>query len=137
MKFNLKTQKFIVTEKDTRRQIRSYLRTTGMFCSELKKVNPFVLQKVLKKEVLNFLWWNHQGLGSYRGIPDMAGRYLGHPFWIETKAPKGKVSEEQKAFISLIEPHGDKVFVAFSFEAWRMEWEAWIKRVKAGTWRSE
>jgi len=108
MKFNKRGQ-LVLTEKDTRKQCCSYLKALGVYW-----------------------WWNLQGLGAYKGIPDIEGRYKGYSFWVEFKAPKGRVSEHQEKFIQRVKEHGDQVFVAFSFEVFRMEWESWVKQIKAG-----
>ncbi len=103
----------LTTEKDVREPIQEYLTKQGV------------------------LWWsNVQKPGrKYRikkGKPDIEGRWKGFAFWVEVKKPKGVVSESQIDFHEKVRQHGDKIFVAFSFEAFRMEWEAWLRDVKAG-----
>lgn len=58
-----------------------------------------------KKEIRDWLTWNGwfvfpilQGLGAYKGIPDLEAIKGGIVLFIEVKAPKGKLSESQEKF---------------------------------------
>jgi len=55
--------------------------------------------------------------GLRKGLPDMFLIINKKPFFIEMKAPQGKVSEEQKEWIECInECEGIKAFVCYGFE---------------------
>ena len=72
-----------LTETDIRRQVRDYLRIRGWF-------------------VFHIL----QGLGSYRGIPDLTAVKNGRTVWIELKRPRGVQSDYQKQFQADLEAAG-------------------------------
>lgn len=132
MKLNKKNE-LVLSEKDVRKQIKGYLQAQGFYVKPLKNLHPLMVERIMKGNYpLAFLWYNHQGLGSYRGLPDMAGYFQGHYFWIETKKPKGKLSPTQEIFITIARAHGAKVFVAYSFEGFKMEWDSWVVKIKAG-----
>ena len=81
-------------EKDITKQIRSVLKTFGIFH-----------------------WKVWQGLGSTPGVPDIVGilkdgRFLG----IEVKTEKGRLSDHQIRFIKNIQDAGGIAFVARSLE---------------------
>lgn len=92
--------KIKVTEKMTRKQICGYLKAMGIS-----------------------YWWNLQGLGSFRGLPDIEGFHKKKHFYIEVKAPKGVLSEHQKAFKEAAEEEGEIVIVAHSYEEFEEEWK--------------
>jgi Holliday junction resolvase len=63
-----------------------------------------------------FHWKEHGGLGSAPGVPDLVGCYKGCMFAIEVKAPRGRVSPQQQAFIDNINAAGGIAFVAWSID---------------------
>lgn len=79
-----------IKEKDITKQIRDYLNAKGIF---------------------HYKVW--QGLGSAKGVPDIAGVLKGgRALYIEIKTPKGVVSEYQQDFINRVTELGGLVFVA-------------------------
>ena len=70
-------------ESEIRRQIQDYLRLRGWFCF-------YILQ----------------GLGSYRGAPDLIAVKNGRVIFIELKTSRGRQSEHQKKFQADLEAHG-------------------------------
>ena len=99
-----KKGRIIVTEAMTLKQVRSYLKALGVFH-----------------------WRNHQSLASFKGLPDLEGVHRKQHFYIEVKAPKGKLSEHQEKFIKTVMNEGERVFVAFGFDGFRMEFDCWRK----------
>jgi len=91
--------KIVPTEADIKRQIREYL----------------------KLHQIKF-WWNLQGLGCFRGIPDYEGVYKRQHFYIEVKSPKGTLSEAQGAFKEMVEQEGEPVMVCNSFDRFLELW---------------
>jgi len=59
-------------------------------------------------------WHNLQGLGSYKGMPDITAIKKGVIIWIEAKAPKGIQSPHQIAFQDMIESNGGHYILAKS-----------------------
>ena len=45
-----------------------------------------------------FHYHNLQGIGSYKGLSDMAMHYKGQVHYLELKTPKGKLSPYQEVF---------------------------------------
>ena len=45
-----------------------------------------------------FWFYNLQGLGAFKGIPDMCMFFRGKALFLEIKTPKGKLSYHQKIF---------------------------------------
>lgn len=81
-------------EKDITKQIRSLLKTFGIFHYK-----------------------NHGGLGSAPGLPDITGCLSdGRGFWIEVKTDRGVLSDHQKRFIDNINSAGGLAFVARSVD---------------------
>lgn len=72
-----------VTETDIRRQIQDYLRIRGWF-----------------------VFYNLQGLGSYRGISDLTAVRAGRVLFIELKTARGRQSDYQKQFQADLEAAG-------------------------------
>ncbi len=64
-----------ITETDIRRQVRDYLRIKGWF-----------------------VFYVLQGLGAYRGIPDLIAVKNGRALFIELKTARGRQSDHQKKF---------------------------------------
>ena len=58
----------------------------------------------------------HQSLGSEKGIPDLCAIREGQTCWIDVKAPKGRLSEHQEAWLQDLEDHGGWYIVARSVE---------------------
>ena len=96
-----KKGKIVLSEAEIRKQIRGYL--------EWHKV---------------FFWHNLQGLGCYKGLPDLEGIDVqrGH-FYIEIKSGEGELSEKQEEFKEIVERLGETVFVPHSYEEFVKEWE--------------
>ena len=65
----------MTTETLIKQNIRRYLGIKGWFCFPVR-----------------------QGLGSYKGIPDLIACKGGVTLFLEVKSPKGKQSEYQKRF---------------------------------------
>ena len=72
-----------VTETDIRRQIQDYLRIRGWF-----------------------VFYILQGLGAYKGIPDLIAVKNGRVLFIELKTPRGRQSDHQKKFQADLEAAG-------------------------------
>ena len=53
-----------------------------------------------------FFWYNLQGIGAYKGIPDLIAVHKGKTYGIEVKTPKGKLSTWQQAFRLNLEENG-------------------------------
>jgi len=84
----------LLKEKDITHQIRSVLKTFGIFHYK-----------------------NHGGLGSAPGLPDITGCLKdGRGFWIEVKTDKGRLSPHQERFIQNINDAGGLAFVARSVD---------------------
>ncbi len=64
-----------MTETDIRRQVQDYLRWRNWF-----------------------VFYVLQGLGAYRGIPDLIAVKCGRVLFIELKTPRGRQSDHQKQF---------------------------------------
>jgi len=72
-----------VTETDIRRQIQDYLRIRGWF-----------------------VFYILQGLGAYKGIPDLIAVKNGRVLFIELKTARGRQSDYQKQFPADLEAAG-------------------------------
>lgn len=72
--------------------------------------------KRLLKSLGIFHFHNLQGLGAYKGIPDIMGSYKGRWFVIEVKSPKGRVSEHQKTFLEQVKSEGHIIIVAYGID---------------------
>lgn len=72
-----------ITENDIKRQCKDYLSAKGYFHFHIL-----------------------QGMGSYKGIPDIIAIKDNRVLFLEIKRPTGKQSEYQKAFQQNIEDHG-------------------------------
>jgi Holliday junction resolvase len=80
-------------ETAIKQQIRDYLRVTGWF------VFPVL-----------------QGVGAYRGIPDMIATKAGQTVFLEVKTAKGKLSEHQEKFRVDLTLAGGRYVVARSVD---------------------
>jgi penicillin-binding protein-related factor A (putative recombinase) len=78
-------------EADITRSIRYYLKSRNIF---------------------HFKQW--QGLGSAKGVSDIIGIFNGRFLAIEVKTKRGKLSEQQQAFIDKVNIEGGIAFVARS-----------------------
>lgn len=59
---------------------------------------------------------HHGGLGGAKGVSDIIGIYKGRFLAIELKAPRGYLSDDQKAFLAAVEAQGGIAFMAKSVE---------------------
>jgi Holliday junction resolvase len=84
--------KKVTPETLVKREIRSGLKYTGWFCFHVL-----------------------QGMGAYKGIPDMIAVRRGVTIYIEAKAPKGTQSDDQKEFQRRLEAAGGCYVLARSF----------------------
>ncbi len=82
-----------ITESDITRQIRDYLKACKIFH-----------------------WKVWQGLGSEKGVADIIGIYRGIPLAIEVKAPNGKLSVSQDAFLANFKREGGVAIIARSVD---------------------
>ena len=53
-----------------------------------------------------FCFYVLQGLGAYKGIPDLIAVKNGRVLFIELKTPRGRQSEYQRKFQADLEAHG-------------------------------
>ena len=88
-----KLTKLKITENDVKRVVKDYLNIKGYF-------NFHILQ----------------GIGSFKGIPDIIAIKAGRVLFLEIKKPKGKQSEYQKQFQIFIEGHGGEYYIVRSLE---------------------
>lgn len=77
----------------------------------------------VKREIKDWLTingWFHfpvtQGLGSYPGIPDRIAIKNGIVLFIECKAEKGKLSQNQIQFAIDVKKHGGDYVLAYGYE---------------------
>lgn len=82
-----------ITEKNVTKSIRDLLKTLGVFHFK-----------------------QFQSLGSVPGVPDIIGIYQGRFLGIEVKAPKGKPSPMQVAFLDNIRKQGGIAILAYSVD---------------------
>jgi len=73
----------MLSENEIKKQVKDYLNATGWF-------NFHVLQ----------------GMGAYKGIPDIIAIKNNRVLFLEIKRPGGKQSEHQRQFQIFIEGHG-------------------------------
>ncbi|MBA7569206.1 VRR-NUC domain-containing protein [Candidatus Atribacteria bacterium 1244-E10-H5-B2] len=85
--------KFKISENDIKHQVKSYLNIKGWF-------NFHILQ----------------GLGAFRGIPDMIAVKAGRVIFLEIKKPGGKLSEHQQRFKETMGGAGGEYYVVRSLE---------------------
>jgi Holliday junction resolvase len=82
-----------ITENDVKRVVKDYLSAKGFFHFHIL-----------------------QGLGSYKGIPDMVAIKKGRVLFLEIKKPTGKQSEHQKEFQQNIEYQGGEYILVRCLE---------------------
>ena len=82
-----------ITETDIRRQVRDYLQLRQYFCF-------YVLQ----------------GLGAYKGIPDLIAVRDGRVIFIELKTARGRQSDYQKKFQADLEAAGGEYVLCRGIE---------------------
>ena len=82
-----------ITENDIKRQVKNYLDVKGFFHFHIL-----------------------QGLGAFRGIPDMIAVRKGRVIFLEIKKPGGKLSEHQQRFKETIRGAGGEYHVVRSLE---------------------
>ncbi len=82
-----------ITETDIRRQVQYYLRLKGWF-----------------------VFYNLQGLGSYRGISDLIAVRDGRVLFIELKTARGRQSDHQKKFQADLEHAGGEYILCRGVE---------------------
>lgn len=85
-----------------------------------RKITP---EKQVQNGVLRLLkfhgWYaerNQQGLGSKPGRPDLQAIKKGVTIYVECKAPKGSLSDNQKKYIEMLREHGAIVYVVKDVE---------------------
>jgi len=76
-------------------------------------------ENAIKRQIKDWLKWNGwfsfpilQGLGSYKGIPDLIAIKDGVVLFIEVKAPKGRLTPNQKQFRQDLVEHGGIYVIA-------------------------
>ena len=83
-----------------------------------RRVTPETAVKSEIKRWLNLFgwrcWYNLQGLGAYKGIPDITAIRKGVVIWIEVKSDRGIQSPAQKGFQDMIERAGGYYILARS-----------------------
>ncbi len=82
-----------ITETDIRRQVTDYLRIKGWF-----------------------VFYVLQGLGAYRGIPDLIAVKNGRVLFIELKSARGRQSDHQKKFQADLEAAGGEYILCRGVE---------------------
>ena len=76
--------------------------------------------KNIVKDYLNLKGYFHfhilQGMGAFKGIPDIIAIKGGRVLFLEIKKPNGKQSEHQRQFQISIEGHGGEYYIIKSLE---------------------
>ena len=85
--------KIKISENDIKRAVKDYLSIRGYFHFHIL-----------------------QGLGAYKGIPDIIAIKNNRVLFLEIKRPKGKQSEHQKNFQLFIEGHGGEYYIVRSLD---------------------
>ena len=89
-KYRLKIK---ITENDVKRQVKDYLSLKGYFHFHIM-----------------------QGLGAYKGIPDIIAIKNNRVLFLEIKKPTGKQSDYQKQFQADIEGQGGEYYIVKCLE---------------------
>jgi len=85
--------KIKITENDVKKQVKQYLSLKGYFHFHIM-----------------------QGLGAYRGIPDIIAIKNNRVLFLEIKRPGGRQSDYQKQFQADIEEHGGEYYLVKSLD---------------------
>jgi len=85
--------KIKISENDVKRQVKDYLNLKGYFHFHIL-----------------------QGLGAYRGIPDIIAIKNNRVLFLEIKRPGGKQSDYQKQFQANIEGQGGEYYIIKSLQ---------------------
>ncbi len=89
----MKLKEYKIPERDILKSIRQYLSLRGVFCIRMQ-----------------------QGLGSFKGLPDLLCIKNGIVFFIEVKKKGGKLSSHQQKFKEMWESFGGHMIVAYSVD---------------------
>lgn len=85
-----------------------------------RKVQPETVIRTAIRDYLNLCGWKVtrivQSALSEKGIPDLVAMREGRTVWIECKAPHGRLSDYQQAWLQDLEDHGGSYIVARSVE---------------------
>ena len=80
-------------------------------------------ETAIKKQIKDYLdvkkiWYFYivQGLGAYKGIPDLFVVYEGKTYALEIKTEKGRLSEHQERFKEHYESNGGTYLVVRSID---------------------
>ena len=80
-------------------------------------------ETAIKKQIKDYLnakgifhWYNLQGLGAQKGLPDIFALKNGKLYAIEVKKKKGKLSPHQIRFLGDIRNNDGQAIVAYSYE---------------------
>jgi len=85
--------KIKISENDVKKQVKQYLSLKGYFHFHIM-----------------------QGLGAYRGIPDIIAIKNNRVLFLEIKRPGGRQSNYQKQFQANIEEHGGEYYLVKSLD---------------------
>jgi len=80
--------KYMINENEIKRQVKDYLNIKGYFHFHIL-----------------------QGIGAFKGIPDIIAIKNGRVLFLEIKRPGGKQSEHQRQFQIFIEGHGGEYYI--------------------------
>ena len=80
--------KYMISENEIKRQVKDYLNIKGYFHFHIL-----------------------QGIGAFKGIPDIIAIKNGRVLFLEIKRPGGKQSEHQRQFQIFIEGHGGEYYI--------------------------
>ena len=83
----------MISESDIRQQVKDYLKIKGWFCFHVL-----------------------QGLGSYKGIPDLIAAKNGRVVFVELKTKTGQQSEYQEQFQADFEAAGGEYILCRGIE---------------------
>ncbi|MFW5887701.1 MAG: VRR-NUC domain-containing protein [Bacteriovoracia bacterium] len=90
---------------------------------KLKQNKPKITENDVKRVVKDYLsvkGWYHfyilQGMGAFKGIPDIIAIKNGRVLFLEIKKPTGKQSEHQKEFQKNIEHQGGEYVLVRKLE---------------------
>jgi penicillin-binding protein-related factor A (putative recombinase) len=98
----------LATEKVIENSILNFLKHIGVFCWKNQSVGIYDSKKKIFRKSTN----SHH----IKGCSDILGIIEGRMIAIEVKAEKGKISPEQRVFITRINQEGGVAFVARSID---------------------